>query len=86
MGTDGAYVIVKASKKVIVTAYTLTTGNDNASWGGRNPKSWVFSGCNDYDEANVNSGSWKAIASPLATTLTAVTSTTHKLTVRLIRS
>ena len=61
MGTDGAYVIVKASKKVIVTAYTLTTGNDNASWGGRNPKSWVFSGCNDYDEANVNSGSWQAI-------------------------
>lgn len=61
LGENGAYVIIKASKQVIVTGYTLTTGNDNASYGGRNPKSWELSGCNDYDEANENSGSWNTI-------------------------
>lgn len=61
LGENGAYVIIKASKQVIVTEYTLTTGNDNAGYGGRNPKSWELSGCNDYDEADENSGSWNTI-------------------------
>lgn len=61
LGSDGAYVIIKASKQVIVTGYTLTTANDNASWNGRNPKSWILSGCNDYNESDSTSGSWNNI-------------------------
>ena len=41
---------------VQVNGYTITTGNDNESWGGRNPKDWVL-------KAKVNSGdSWTTIA------------------------
>jgi hypothetical protein len=39
-----------------VDGYTLTTGNDNESWNGRNPKDWVV-------KAKVNSGdAWTTIA------------------------
>lgn len=55
------YIIFKASKKVIITDYTLITGNDNEKWPGRNPKNWVLYGCNDYDEANKSGGTWDAI-------------------------
>jgi len=30
-----------------ITGYQFTTGNDNASWKGRNPKNWTISGSND---------------------------------------
>ena len=43
----GAYVIFEASKAGIPVGYTITTGDDNASWGkGRNPLSWKLYGNN----------------------------------------
>ena len=42
-----AYVIFEASKAGIPVGYTITTGDDNASWGkGRNPLSWKLYGNN----------------------------------------
>ena len=41
-----AYVIFKASKAGVPVGYTITTGNDNETWGGRNPKSWKLYGNN----------------------------------------
>lgn len=46
--TDGAYIIMEASDCIKVTGYTFTTGNDNANANGRNPKSWVLYGSNDW--------------------------------------
>ena len=44
---DGsAYVIFEASKAGIPVGYTITTGNDNSNWKGRNPKSWKLYGNN----------------------------------------
>ena len=43
----GAYVIFEASKAGIPMGYTITTGDDNKSWGkGRNPLSWKLYGNN----------------------------------------
>ena len=39
-----ANVIFKASKAGVPVGYTITTGNDNETWGGRNPKSWKLYG------------------------------------------
>ena len=41
-----AYVIFKASKAGVPVGYTITTGNDNEIWGGRNPLSWKLYGKN----------------------------------------
>ena len=41
-----AYVIFEASKAGIPVGYTITTGNDNSNWKGRNPKSWKLYGNN----------------------------------------
>lgn len=57
---DGIYVTFKTNKPVIVTSYTLTTGNDNASWNGRNPESWTLYGSIDYDETT-KTGNWDVI-------------------------
>ena len=43
---DSANVIFKASKAGVPVGYTITTGNDNETWGGRNPKSWKLYGNN----------------------------------------
>ena len=43
---DSAYVIFKASKAGVPVGYTITTGNDNESYGGRNPLSWKLYGNN----------------------------------------
>ena len=44
---DGsAYVIFQASKAGVPVGYTITTGNDNFSFIGRNPKSWKLYGNN----------------------------------------
>lgn len=56
----GAEVILKASAYTIPVGYTLTTGNDNKDWPGRNPKDWVLYGCNDYDE-NKKTGTWTVL-------------------------
>ena len=44
---EGAYVIFKASKAGVPVGYTITTGNDNEFWGGRNPLSWKLYGNNE---------------------------------------
>ena len=41
-----AYVIFEASKAGVPVGYTITTGNDNEIWGGRNPLSWKLYGNN----------------------------------------
>ena len=41
-----AYVIFEASKAGVPVGYTITTGNDNETLGGRNPKSWKLYGNN----------------------------------------
>lgn len=57
---SGAYIVIEASAKIDVNGYVLTTGNDNASYKGRNPKSWTLYGCNDYD-ASQKTGTWTEI-------------------------
>ena len=44
--SGSAYVIFKASKAGVPVGYTITTGNDNETYGGRNPKSWKLYGNN----------------------------------------
>ena len=56
----GAEIILKASAYTIPVGYTLTTGNDNMAYPGRNPKDWVLYGSNDYDE-NKKTGTWTEI-------------------------
>ena len=41
-----AYVIFKASKAGVPVGYTITTGNDNEEYNGRNPLSWKLYGNN----------------------------------------
>lgn len=53
--TDGAYIVVSVPDAVKVTGYTLTTGNDNSKYPGRNPSGWVLYGCNDYTGAGSGS-------------------------------
>lgn len=45
-GGDGAYIIFSASEPISVTGYSIVTGNDNAEWIDRNPKSWTLYGGN----------------------------------------
>ena len=53
----GAYVILKASKAGVPVGYTITTGDDNETWGaGRNPKSWKLYGNNEGEN-----GAWTLI-------------------------
>lgn len=47
-----AYVIFEASKAGIPVGYTITTGNDNSNWKGRNPKSWKLYGNNEGQNGN----------------------------------
>lgn len=76
-----AYVILKASAYTVVTGYTMTTGNDTASQPGRNPKSWVLYGSNDYNESDTESGTWEAIHTVTDdTTMQAVNYTPYSFT------
>ncbi len=45
---QSAYIVFKTPNGVNVSGYSITTGNDNAKYKGRNPKSWILYGCNDY--------------------------------------
>ena len=49
---SSAYVIFEASKAGIPVGYTITTGNDNSNWKGRNPKSWKLYGNNEGQNGN----------------------------------
>ena len=53
---SSAYVIFEASKAGIPVGYTITTGNDNSNWKGRNPKSWKLYGNNEGKD-----GEWTLI-------------------------
>ena len=44
--SDSAYVIFEASKAGVPVGYTITTGNDNEEYNGRNPLSWKLYGNN----------------------------------------
>lgn len=58
--SDGAYIIFCASEPILVSGYSIVTGNDNAKEKARNPKSWALYGCND-ESAGRNSDSWVLI-------------------------
>ena len=58
--TDG-FIVFSAPSAVNVSGYTFTTANDNAQNTGRNPKSWVLYGCNDY--TGTGTGTWTEIHS-----------------------
>ena len=57
---NGAYIIFSASEPILVSGYSIVTGNDNASCTGRNPKSWKIYGCND-ESAGRSAESWVLI-------------------------
>ena len=59
---SSVYIVFKASDRIFVDGYTITTGNDNSKNNGRNPNSWTLNGCNDYDEVKKTSESWEPIA------------------------
>lgn len=61
MENDGSYAIIQASEEIIVTGYIFTTGNDNESWNGRNPKTWTLYGCNNYNGEGRYSDKWQEI-------------------------
>ena len=47
--SGGAYFIVKTSREMVPTYYKLVTGNDNASWNGRNWNTWQIYGMAQAD-------------------------------------
>jgi surface protein len=47
-----AYVIFEASKAGVPVGYTITTGEDNASFNGRNPLSWKLYSNNTGEDSN----------------------------------
>ena len=48
---QSANIVFKTPNGVNVSGYSITTGNDNAKYKGRNPKSWILYGCNDCSES-----------------------------------
>ena len=54
--SGSAYVIFEASKAGIPVGYTITTGNDNSTYKGRNPRSWKLYGNNEG-----KNGAWTLI-------------------------
>uniref|UniRef100_UPI0034E97B76 GLUG motif-containing protein n=1 Tax=Ruminococcus flavefaciens TaxID=1265 RepID=UPI0034E97B76 len=61
---SSAYIIFSASEPILVTGYSIVTGNDNKTFTGRNPKSWTLYGCNDASansEEGKDTTSWKVI-------------------------
>ena len=58
MGNQSSILIVfQTDKPIVPTGYVLTTGNDNATCTGRNPKNWVIKAKRSYWDA------WTTIAS-----------------------
>ena len=64
-GGDGnsVYAIFHASRPIYVTGYKISTANDNASYTGRNPKSWTFYGSTVDSYPDKDDASWEVIAS-----------------------
>ena len=46
-----------------MTGYKITTANDNASYSGRNPKTWTFYGSTADSNPGKDDASWEVIAS-----------------------
>lgn len=57
------YNIFHTSLPIFVTGYRITTANDNASFPGRNPKSWKLYGSTADSNPGVDDASWELIAS-----------------------
>lgn len=55
-----AYVIFRTSEPIVLNGYALVTGNDNASYTGRNPKDWTLYGSANYDETS-GEGTWSPL-------------------------
>lgn len=71
-----SWVIFKTPDAIKVTGYAITTGNDNAEYHGRNPKSWTLYGSTEaLDSSN---SQWEAIVNVGSdTTLQDKNSTTY---------
>ncbi len=50
---DGAEVIFEANEAVKINGYSFVTGNDCATFKGRNPRAWVLSGSDDSKDWDV---------------------------------
>ena len=61
--SEPRHIIMKADSKVCMTEYSLTTGNDNASWKGRNWKDYTIYGANfaSDSEAVRDSAQWQVV-------------------------
>ena len=59
---NAAYNIFHASHPIFVTGYKITTANDNASYSGRNPKSWTLYGSTADSNPGKDDASWEVIA------------------------
>lgn len=57
------YNIFHASQPIFVTGYKITTANDNASYAGRNPRSWTLYGSTADSNPGKDDASWEVIAS-----------------------
>jgi len=55
-----AHVIWDAGDEISVTGYTIVTGNDNSSYNGRNPQTWLLYGSNTWT-SDPESDSWTLI-------------------------
>ena len=56
------YNIFHASHPIYVTGYKISTANDNASFSGRNPKSWTLYGSTIDSYPSKDDTSWEVIA------------------------
>ncbi|MBQ7354449.1 MAG: hypothetical protein IJW62_02900 [Clostridia bacterium] len=55
--SNPAYFYFGLTEKATITAYVLTTGNDNMDWTGRNPIEWTLYGTNDlsvFEECSID--------------------------------
>lgn len=50
---DGAEVVFEANEAVKINGYSFVTGNDCATFKGRNPRAWVLSGSDDSKDWDV---------------------------------
>lgn len=57
---EPAYVVFRTSEPIVLNGYAFVTGNDNAQYKGRNPKSWTLYGSYDYDETS-RTGTWSPL-------------------------
>ena len=60
---NSVYAIFHASHPIYVTGYKISTANDNASFPGRNPKSWTLYGSTTDSYPDKDDSSWEVIAS-----------------------